>query len=195
MSETQRFALYGGSPENASAVARVLQTGLWIGAVLALIAGVAVLTWPGGTATVVAVIFGLYFLIRGAVRVVVGVFAPGLTGGGRALSILIGVLLTVVGVFALASPSGLLDIIGLLIGVTWIIDGIATVVESGRGSSRGVAFVLGVISIVAGVIVLFVPAAAITVLVVLGGILLIVVGVAQITAAVTLGRLAKRGTL
>jgi len=195
MSDTQRFAFYGDSKEEARNVARVLQTGLWIGAVLALLAGVAVLTWPGGSATVVAVIFGVYFLVRGAVRVIVGVFAPGLTGGGRALSILIGLLLVVVGVFALKSPAGILELIGLLIGVMWIIDGVATVVESGRGSSRGIAITLGVISIVAGVIVLFVPAAAIAVLVVLGGILLIVIGVAQITAAVSLGRLAKRGAL
>jgi uncharacterized membrane protein HdeD (DUF308 family) len=47
------------------------------------------------------------------------------------------------------------------------------------------------VSIIAGVVVLFVPAAAIAVLVVLGGILLIVVGLAQITAAVALGRVAK----
>ncbi len=195
MSETQRFAFYGGSTEDARSVARVLQTGLWIGAILSLIAGVAVLAWPGGSATVLAVIFGLYFLVRGVVRVVVGVFAPALTSGGRAMSIIIGLLLVVVGVFALRSPDGILDLLGLLIGVMWIIDGVATLVETGRGSSRGIAVALGTISIVAGVVVLFVPAAAVTVLVILGGILLIVVGIAQAVAAVTLVSLAKKGTL
>jgi uncharacterized membrane protein HdeD (DUF308 family) len=125
------------------------------------------------------------------VRVVVGLFAPGLTGGGRALSVLIGLLLVVVGIFALAMPDSVLELIGLLIGVTWIIDGVATLIESGRGSSRGITVALGSVSIIAGVVVLFVPAAAVAVLVVLGGVLLIVVGVAQITAAVALGRVAK----
>ncbi len=191
MSDTQRFSFYKGSPEDATSVARVLQTGLWIGAILALIAGISVLAWPGASATVVVVIFGLYFLIRGVVRVVVGIFAPGLTGGGRALSVLIGLLLVVVGIFALATPGSVLELIGLLIGVTWIIDGVATLIETGRSSSRGITAALGSVSIIAGVVVLFVPAAAIAVLVVLGGILLIVVGVAQITAAVALGRVAK----
>lgn len=195
MSETQRFAFYGESKEEAGSVARVLQTGLWIGAILSLIAGVAALAWPGGSATVLAVIFGLYFLVRGVVRVVVGIFAPTLTSGGRALSIVIGLLLVVVGVFALVSPAGILELLGLLIGVTWIIDGVATVVETNRRSSLGIAMGLGVISIVAGVAVLFVPAAAIAVLVILGGVLLIVVGVAQIVAAVALRSLANRGTL
>jgi uncharacterized membrane protein HdeD (DUF308 family) len=194
-SDVQSFAFYGEDAESAKSVVRVLQTGLFIGALIALVAGGAILAWPGGSSTVIALIFGLYFLIRGLVRVAVGIFGPGLTGGGRALSIVIGILLIVVGVFAFKSPSGILELLGILIGIMWIIDGIATLVESGRGSSRGIAITLGLISLIAGVAVLFVPAAAVDVLIILGGVFLIVIGVAQAIGAFTIGRMAKRGQI
>ena len=90
-SDVQSFAFYGDDAESAKSVARVLQTGLFIGALVAIVAGGAILAWPGGSSTVIAIIFGLYFLIRGFVRVAVGIFGPGLTGGGRAVSIVIGI--------------------------------------------------------------------------------------------------------
>ena len=194
-SDVQSFAFYGEDAESAKSVVRVFQTGLFIGALIALVAGGAILAWPGGSSTVIALIFGLYFSIRGFVRVAVGIFGPGLTGGGRALSIVIGILLIVVGVFAFKSPAGILELLGILIGIMWIIDGIATLVESGRGSSRGIAITLGLISLIAGVAVLFVPAAAVDVLIVLGGVFLIVIGVAQAIGAFTIGRMAKRGQI
>jgi uncharacterized membrane protein HdeD (DUF308 family) len=194
-SDIQSFAFYGEDAESAKSVVRVLQTGLFIGALIALVAGGAILAWPGGASAVIALIFGLYFLIRGLVRVAVGIFGPGRTGGGRALSIVLGILLIVVGVFAFKSPAGILELLGILIGIMWIIDGIATLVESGRGSSRGIAITLGVISLIAGVAVLFVPATAVDVLIVLGGVFLIVIGVAQAIGAFTVGRMAKRGSL
>ena len=194
-SDVQLFAFYGEDAESAKSVVRVLQTGLFIGALIALVAGGAILAWPGGASTVIALIFGLYFLIRGLVRVAVGIFGPGLTGGGRALSIVLGILLVVVGVFAFKSPAGIVELLGILIGIMWIIDGVATLVESGRGSSRGIAITLGLISLIAGVAVLFVPATAVDVLIVLGGVFLIVIGVAQAIGAFTVGRMAKRGAL
>jgi uncharacterized membrane protein HdeD (DUF308 family) len=194
-SDVQSFTFYGDDAASAKSVVRVLQTGLFIGALIALVAGGAILAWPGGSSTVIALIFGIYFLIRGLVRVAVGIFGPGLTGGGRALSIVIGILLIVVGVFAFKSPSGILELLGILIGIMWIIDGIATLVESGRGSSRGIAITLGLISLIAGVAVLFVPAAAVDVLIILGGVFLIVIGVAQAIGAFTIGRMAKRGQI
>ena len=194
-SDVQSFAFYGDDAASAKSVIRVLQTGLFIGALIALVAGGAILAWPGGSSTVIAIIFGLYFLLRGLVRVAVGIFGPGLTGGGRALSIVIGILLIVVGVFAFKSPAGILELVGILIGIMWIIDGIATLVESGRGSSRGIAITLGLISLIAGVAVLFVPAAAVDVLIILGGVFLIVIGVAQAIGAFTIGRMAKRGQI
>ena len=194
-SDVQSFTFYADDAASAKSVVRVLQTGLFIGALIALVAGGAILAWPGGSSTVIALIFGLYFLIRGLVRVAVGIFGPGLTGGGRALSIVIGILLIVVGVFAFKSPSGILELLGILIGIMWIIDGIATLVESGRGSSRGIAITLGLISLIAGVAVLFVPAAAVDVLIILGGVFLTVIGVAQAIGAFTIGRMAKRGQI
>ncbi|MEY4101901.1 MAG: hypothetical protein RIR88_35 [Actinomycetota bacterium] len=190
--EFQGFAFYGDGHETAKQTIKVIQTGLVIGAVLAAVFGGLILAWPGATLLVIAVLLGLYFLIRGVVRLVAGIFAPGLTAGGRTLSNILGILLIAVGIFALKNPGDSLAILGILIGLSWIIDGIATLVEASRAVSRGFAIAAGIISIAAGVVVLFVPIEGVAVLTLVAGIFLIVIAVAQIVGAIALGASAKR---
>jgi len=193
-SEFQGFAFYGDSANTAKATVKVIQTGLIIGAVLSALVGIIVLSWPMATLVVVAVLFGLYFLVRGIVRVAVGIFAPGLTAGGRTLSIILGVLLVAVGIFALKYPGDSLALLGILIGISWIIDGIATLVESSNKASRGFAIAAGIISVAAGVVVLFVPIDGVATLTIIAGIFLIVLAVAQALGAITLAAAAKKAT-
>jgi uncharacterized membrane protein HdeD (DUF308 family) len=193
-SDLQGFAFYGDSANTAKATVKVIQTGLIIGAVLSALVGIIVLSWPVATLVVVAVLFGIYFLVRGIVRVAVGIFAPGITGGGRALSIILGVLLIAVGIFALKNPGDSLALLGILIGLSWIIDGIATLVESSNKASRGFAIAAGIISIIAGVVVLFVPIDGVATLTIIGGIFLIVLAVAQALGAVVLASAAKKAS-
>ncbi|MBK5238964.1 MAG: DUF308 domain-containing protein [Actinomycetales bacterium] len=194
-SDLQGFAFYGDSATTAKATVKVIQTGLVIGAVLSALVGIIVLSWPMATLVVVAVLFGLYFLVRGIVRVAVGIFAPGLTGGGRTLSIILGVLLVAVGIFALKNPGDSLALLGILIGISWVIDGIATLVESSNKASRGFAIAAGIISIVAGVVVLFVPIDGVATLTIIAGIFLIVLAVAQALGAIVLASAAKKASV
>ena len=173
------FAFYGDSANTAKATVKVIQTGLIVGAILSALVGIIVLSWPMATLVVVAVMFGLYFLVRGIVRVIVGIFGPGLTAGGRALSIILGVLLVGVGIFALMNTAGTLAVLGILIGNSWIIDGIATIVESSNKASRGFAIAAGIIGVAAGVVVLAVPIDGVATLTTIAGLFLIVLAVAQ----------------
>jgi uncharacterized membrane protein HdeD (DUF308 family) len=188
----QGFAFYGDGHENTKQTIRVIQTGLIIGAVLSGIFGGLILGWPGATLLVIAVLIGLYFLIRGVVRLIAGIFAPGLTAGGRTLSIILGVLLIAVGIFALKNPGDSLALLGILIGLSWIIDGIASLVEASRALSRGFAITAGLLSIIAGVVVLFVPIEGVAVLAIVAGVFLLVIAVAQLIGAIALGSAAKR---
>ena len=159
-----------------------------ISGVIALVIGVLVLVWPGSTLEVVAFLFGLYFLLAGVVRVVTGIFAKGIGGGMRTLSIILGAILIILGVVALKNPMGSLAVLGILIGLGWIIEGIVALAESGNGSSRGFAIFLGILSLVAGIIVLFVPIGTVAVLVLIAGISLVVLGIVGIIRGFTFGR-------
>jgi uncharacterized membrane protein HdeD (DUF308 family) len=190
--DLQGFAFYGDGHETSKQAVKVIQTGLWIGAVLAGLFGAIILAWPGATLLVIAVLLGLYFLIRGLVRLVVGIFAPGLTVGGRVLSIVLGILLIVVGIFAIKNPGTSLELLGILIGLSWILDGIATLIESGRAASRGFAIFAGIIGIVAGIVMLFVPLGGVAVLTMVAGIFLIALAIIQVIGAIVIGVQAKK---
>jgi len=186
------FAFYGDSANTAKATVKVIKTGLIVGAILSALVGIIVLAWPMATLVVVAVLFGLYFLARGIVRIAVGAFGPGLTAGGRALSIILGVLLVGVGIYALTNTLGTLALLGILIGISWIIDGIATIVESSNKASRGFAIAAGIISVAAGVVVLAVPIDGVATLTIIAGIFLIVLAMAQGMGAIVLSSAAKK---
>jgi uncharacterized membrane protein HdeD (DUF308 family) len=192
MSNTTSFAFYGDSQENARETVKAIQTSLIIGAVLSAIVGTILLAWTGAALFIVAMVLGIYFLVRGIVRLVSGIFAPGLTAGGRTLSIILGILLVVVGIFVLKNPGDSLALLGILIGLSWIIDGIATLVESSQAVSRGFAIVAGILGIIAGIVVLFVPLESVAVLTMIAGLFLVVIAIAQIIGAIVLGSKAKK---
>lgn len=192
MSNTTSFAFYGDSQENARETVKAIQTSLIIGAVLSAVVGTILLAWTGAALFIVAMVLGIYFLVRGIVRLVSGIFAPGLTAGGRTLSIILGILLVVVGIFVLKNPGDSLALLGILIGLSWIIDGIATLVESSQAVSRGFAIVAGILGIIAGIVVLFVPLESVAVLTMIAGLFLVVIAIAQIIGAIVLGSKAKK---
>lgn len=192
MSNTTSFAFYGDSQENARETVKAIQTSLIIGAILSAIAGTILLAWTGAALFIVAMVLGIYFLVRGIVRLVSGIFAPGLTAGGRTLSIILGILLVIVGIFVLKNPGDSLALLGILIGLSWIIDGIATLVESSQAVSRGFAIVAGILGIIAGIVVLFVPLESVAVLTMIAGLFLVVIAIAQIIGAIVLGSKAKK---
>ena len=67
-------------------------------------------------------------------------------------------------------------------------EGVMALAESDRGGSRWFAIVLGILSILAGIVVLFLPLESLAVLVIYGGIFLVVLGAIQIVRAFAFGR-------
>ena len=164
-----------------------IRRGMALTGLLSVVLGGVVLFWPGATLDVVAVLFGLYFLVSGAVRVVTGLIIP-LTGGLRVLNILIGVLIFIVGVAAIRNPLASLAVLGMVVGIAWILEGIMSLVETESGGSRWYAIAYGIISILAGAVVLFLPVGSLTALVIFGGIFLVVLGIVGMVRAFSFGR-------
>ena len=187
-SPTPTFVFYGdGAAQNKSVIAAI-RTALVIGAVFAAAVAGVIFAWPGITLGIIAVVFGIYVLVRGIIRFVSGVFAPGITGAGRTLSIILGVLLIAASIFMLRHLDDTLAVLGLLIGLSWIIDGIATVVESSRDTSRALSLVSGIVSILAGVVFLFIPANGVVFLTFFTAGVFILLAILQIVAAILVGK-------
>ena len=159
-----------------------------VSAVVAITVGTMLLVWTEATLTVIAVLFGLYFVISGVVRIVRGVASTGSAAGGRVLNIVLGVIVLILGILAIRNPEGSLAVLGLLVGIVWIVEGVAALVEYTTDSSRWPGILLGVVGVLAGVIVQFAPVQTIGVLVTIGGIMLIVSGLVQLVRAFTFGR-------
>jgi uncharacterized membrane protein HdeD (DUF308 family) len=174
-----RLAQLGGSP------ALVIAEGA-LGTVL----GVLVLAWPGPTATVLAVLFGINLLVAGVLQFVAAFSDAGRTGG-RSLSCVLGTLSLLVGLLCLRDPLQTVTVLGLLVGVAWTVGGVIRVVQgivAERGSTRGWRIASGVVWVVAGGVVLVYPGASIVVLTSVLGVVLIVDGACLIATGFAMRR-------
>lgn len=162
-----------------------------VGGLVSVILGVLLLVWPAKTLGVVAIFVGIYFIVSGLVRIALGIFSRGIGGGLRTLHILLGVLLLVAGVIALknvaATTAALLILVVAIIGIGWIIEGVLAIVESRGAASPGWAVAFGIISVLAGIVVLVIPGWSAFWLLLVTGIMLIVLGLIAITRAFTFG--------
>ena len=172
-----------------------VRTMLGVSGAVALIVGILITFWPKDSAVVITILLGIYFIIAGLAYVGLGIFSKGISGGARALDIILGVLFVVGGVIALANTQAtavaLAVFLGILIGVLWIIEGAVALAQSSDASSKGWAIFFGILSIVAGVVLLFSPLWGAVILFIFAGVSLIVLGIMQIVRAFTFGRTAK----
>ena len=164
---------------------------LAIAGLAAVAIGIAIFVWANATLLIVAWLFGLYFLIAGIARVVRSFTIPKLTAGNRILSVILGLLVVAAGIYLLINPSFGVEILAYIIGIAWIIEGVATLADSSSRSSRGLGILYALISIVGGVLIFFVPTAAVVFLLKIAAIVLIIAGIVQIFQAITLGRKAR----
>lgn len=189
---SDNYVLTVDSKELGKSAINAIRVTLGIIGVVALVFGSLLLFWPEKSAVVAAVIFGIYFLIVGIVRLGSGIFTSRVGGGYRLLNILLGLLVTVAAIFILREPSLGVAILGLLVGLAWIIDGVAALVTVSQDGSKWFGILFGVLSIVAGVIVLSVSESAIAVLIAIGGIFLLIGGVVALVQAFSFGRAALK---
>lgn len=169
-----------------------IRVSLGISGVVALLIGILITFWPGGAAAAITVLLAIYLLIAGLAYIGVGIFAKGIGGGARALDIILGVLFVIGAVIAFANiaatAASLAVLIGLLVGIAWIIEGVVTLVQLGDARSKTWAVFFGVLSIIAGIVLLISPLWGALVLFLLAGLSLIILGIVQIVRAFTFGR-------
>ncbi|MEV4346380.1 DUF308 domain-containing protein [Actinoplanes sp. NPDC049596] len=155
--------------------------------------GVAVLAWPDISLRIMALMVGIWLFMSGAAWTV-GAFVPGRgkSAGEHVLTGIVGIVVLVGGLLCLRDLVTRLTVLALIFAVTWILSGLAEIIAGYRATGVRRAGLLGVglLSIVAGLILLFAPGLSLTALVLLTGISSIVVGLGEIVLAFSLRRAA-----
>jgi uncharacterized membrane protein HdeD (DUF308 family) len=161
-------------------------------AIVAIIIGVVSLTWTGPTLNVISILFGVFLVVVAIYRIAIGFENRRASVGGFVFNLIVAAVLFGIGIVCLNSSAQSLTILAFVVGIGWIFDGIADLFAAGAGYTRGrrgLVALSGVVSILAGIAFLFLPALSLTVFVQVAAVLLIIVGV---TALFTLPRRTAR---
>ncbi|MEV6406256.1 HdeD family acid-resistance protein [Streptomyces bobili] len=175
----------GPTDDPAQALGRLGRSGGWLlgSAVMTLVLGVLVLVWPDATLHVLAVLIGLHLLVTGTFRFV-DVFAR--TGHERLPGLLLAVLYILAGVLCLRNPLQTINALSLIVGAVWLVSGILTLYTALAADDlphRGVVLGAAVLGIVAGVVVLALPAESARALTRLLGLWLVLLGLGEAVVA------------
>ncbi|OBG99819.1 MULTISPECIES: HdeD family acid-resistance protein [unclassified Mycobacterium] len=160
----------------------VLASGL-----MALVLGVVILIWPGKSILVAAVLFGAYLVVSGIAQVAFAL-TLGVSVSSRVLMFISGALSVVLGVLAFRHFGGgyAVLLLAIWIGVGFIFQGVAEAalaISHPELPSRGWHIFLGVLTAIAGMIVLAWPFDSIAMLAIVAGAWLVVIGICQIVWA------------
>jgi uncharacterized membrane protein HdeD (DUF308 family) len=164
-----------------------LWTSALVSGVLAVILGLCVLIWPGISILAAAILFGVYLVVSGVAMVIFALSLP-VTAGTRVLLFLSGAASLILAVLAFRhfGQGYAIVLLAIWIAVGFIFRGVATTataISEPDLPGRGWAIIAGVVSIIAGIVVLAWPFDSIVILALVVGIWLIVTGVVEIVSA------------
>lgn len=153
--------------------------------ILAIILGAMVWFWPAISIFAAAIFFAAYLLVTGISQVVFA-FALHVSAGGRVLLFLSGAAALILAVMCFRNFGNAVLLLAIWIGIGFIFRGVATAVSAISDPTlpgRAWEIFIGVISLIAGVIMLASPFNSIETLTMVVGIWLIVLGIFEVISA------------
>ena len=151
---------------------------------LTFLLGIIVAVLPGVSLAVIAVLLGVLVIFSGVYNVVEAFRGE---EHGRVWRGIAGVVFIVAGLVLIRHLHLSLALIGLVIGLTWVVQGLAALIAgiSGEATRMGTGWSIffGVISLIAGIVVISAPIASITTLAILMGVWFIVMGLMEMFGA------------
>ncbi len=150
-----------------------------------IVFGVIVTSHPNGSLRVLAVLVGIAMIVSGIFHLV---RAADRKAQHRLWLGVVGLLFVALGVVLIRHLHLTLALLGLLVGLSWIVQGIAGLMSAFCGPREGAVWwaLFGSVSLIAGIVVTSSPLASVTVLAVLVGIWLLVLGLLEIVAGLIL---------
>ncbi|MFZ1381811.1 MAG: DUF308 domain-containing protein [Scrofimicrobium sp.] len=173
-----------------------LRVALSVLGIISVVVGVLVLMNPAefGKALGIfaAVLLGVFTVVAGISYALSAFFTEGASFWSRALRFVVGIVALVAGVVLLMNPASTAVFIWMfaiiMIGITWISEGIIAFMELGEAPSKGWVIFYAVISLIAGVMMVIAPFTGAAVMVFFIGISAIVWGVTEIVGAIRFGK-------
>jgi uncharacterized membrane protein HdeD (DUF308 family) len=153
--------------------------------------GIVLLVWPKATLAIAAILIGASLIVAGLLRLIDGFTAHDASGGRRVAYVLIGFLAIIVGLYCIRHYHLTITVLAIVVGLFWVLHGIADIAAglfAGPFPGRGLTLVAGILSLCAGMIVLFWPTISLTVLIAVLGIWLLVYGILMAITAFGLRR-------
>ncbi|AGZ53717.1 HdeD family acid-resistance protein [Mycobacterium kansasii] len=160
---------------------------------LSLILGVLILVWPGISVLVAAVAFGAYLVVTGIAQVFLA-FSLHVSAGSRILAFISGAASLILAVLAFRHFGNAVLLLAIWIGIGFIFRGVATTVSAINDPTlpgRGWQIFVGVISLIAGVVVMAAPFESIITLAIVVGVWLVIIGACEIASAFGIRKAAK----
>jgi uncharacterized membrane protein HdeD (DUF308 family) len=173
--------------DNSSHTSNLMQ-GIWTSAILsgllAVVLGVVILTWPQPSVVATAALFGVYLVVSGIALVVLAFSLP-TSGGSRFLNFISGVASIALGILAFRhfGEGYAVLLLAIWIATGFIIRGMfvtASAIGVPQFPGRGWAIFFGLITIIAGFVMLAYPFDSIETLALVVGAWLVILGATEV---------------
>jgi uncharacterized membrane protein HdeD (DUF308 family) len=164
-----------------------LARNIWISAILsgllAIVVGVVILAWPEPSVVAAAVFFGVYLVVSGLALVFLAFSLP-VSAGSRFLCFICGVASVILGILAFRhlGEGYAVVLLAIWIATGFIFRGVsvtAVAIGDPRFPGRGWAICYGLLSIIAGFVVLAYPFDSIVTLALVVGVWLMILGIME----------------
>ncbi|KUF06832.1 HdeD family acid-resistance protein [Leucobacter sp. G161] len=167
-----------------------------VGGLIAIVLGLFVIFAPktsaGVTLTLVAALIGAYAIVTGIVYVGTAIFSRGVGGWSRVGHILLGLLYVAGGVIIMSNLvfAGVVTALmfSIMVGILWLFEGVLAFATASKSESKVWSIIYGIISVLAGIALLFSPLMGAVTLWWLLGISMVVLGVVQVVRAFRVGK-------
>lgn len=162
--------------------------------VISIAIGILALVWPAPALLAVALLFGAQLVVAGVFRFVQAFAVPHESVWLRAVVALLALISFAVGLFLLRHPVYSVLILAMLLGLFWMLHGVAELFAAVGHSglpTRSWQTLSGIVSIIAGAIVFFVPGISLVALTVVLGVCLILFGTTLLAGAMSARSMAR----
>ncbi len=179
-----------GPAPNVLALATSWQVGLFVG-IITLALGIVVTAHPTTSLNVIAVLVGVLLIVAGLLQLI---RALDTSAAHRGWAAVVGLMFVVLGVVLIRHLHATRVLIALLVGITWIAQGVAALMtgfSEEHGTRRGWELVFGAVSLAAGIVVVAVPVGSLNALAILLGVWFIVIGILYVIGSLVLRNLVK----
>lgn len=157
--------------------------------VLSVILGALILAWPGISILVASVLFGVYLLVISFTQAFIAAVSD-MSVGSRVLLYISAAAALILAVLTLRhfGQAYAVLLLAIWIGIGFILRGVASTASaiSDGGPARGWQIFFGVVSLIAGIVVLASPLLSIVTLAIVVGAWLVVIGIFEIVTAIVM---------